>query len=221
MDRRVLRPDRGVIVAQFGLVALAAQHVDPAIAGDRGEPGQERPPAVPGRELAVHRDERFLHQIVDMVRRDPPREISFEPFAAIDEQRAIGAAIPPLRCGHQPRQRRFVDAHFKRSLAISASSENSPPPRTIRIAAIAAHSECTGHQASGKTKIGMTSVITSNAPAEKRVARPKSSSTGNKCSEKVVNGTAIAGSSGSPENSLRNSSYCDGSIRRTDRKSVV
>src|SRR3546814_5488226 len=57
-------------------------------------------------------------------------EISFEPFAAIDEQRAIGAAIPPLRCGHQPRQRRFVDAHFKRSLAISASSENSPPPRT-------------------------------------------------------------------------------------------
>src|SRR3546814_4656037 len=26
MDRLVLRPDRGVIVAQFGLVALAAQH---------------------------------------------------------------------------------------------------------------------------------------------------------------------------------------------------
>src|SRR3546814_8933574 len=42
MDRLVLGTDRGVIVAQFGLVALAAQHVDPAIARDRGEPGQER-----------------------------------------------------------------------------------------------------------------------------------------------------------------------------------
>src|SRR3546814_3799673 len=76
-----------------------------------------------------------------MMRRDPPREIAFEPFAAIGEQRAIGAAIPPLRCGHQPRQRRFVDAHCARILAISASNDNSPPPRTIRIAAIAAHSE--------------------------------------------------------------------------------
>src|SRR3546814_16542346 len=116
-----------------------------------------------------------------MVRRDPPREISFEPFAAIDEQHAIGAAIPPLRCGHQPRQRRFVDAHFKRSLAISASNENSPPPRTIRIAAIAAQSECKGHQASGTKKIWMKSVNTSSAPAETRVPRPKGNSAGNRC----------------------------------------
>src|SRR3546814_4816659 len=60
----------------------------------------------------------------------------------------------------------------------------------------------------------MTSVITSSAPAEKRVARPQSSSAGKRCSEKAVSGTATAGSSGRPENSLRNRSYCDGSIRR-------
>src|SRR3546814_17903901 len=53
MDRLVLRPDRGVIVAPFGLVALAAQHVDPAIAGDHGEPGPDPPPALPGTAPSV------------------------------------------------------------------------------------------------------------------------------------------------------------------------
>src|SRR3546814_13710993 len=113
-----------------------------------------------------------------MVRCDPPREISFEPFAAIDEQHAIGAAIPPLRCGHQPRQRRFVDAHFKRSLAISASNANSPPPRTIRIAAIAAQSEGTGHQESGTEEIWLKSVIRNRPPAETPAARPQRRSAG-------------------------------------------
>src|SRR3546814_16523477 len=98
MDRLVLGTDRGVIVAQFGLVALAAQHVDPAIARDRGEPGQECPPAIPRRELAVHRQERFLPEIVDMIRRDPPRETTFEPFSYICATPRHGTQLTPLRC---------------------------------------------------------------------------------------------------------------------------
>src|SRR3990167_6401615 len=214
VDGLVLRPDRGVIVAQFGLVALAAQHIDPAIARDRRQPWEEGACAIPGRQLAMHRHQRFLDQVVDLRGRDAPREIAFKPLAAIGEQRAIGGAVAALRRRHQMRQRGLVDAHLCRSLAASASSENKPPPRTINIAAIPAHSEWTGHQASGKTNSWMTSVMTSSAAAAPRVARPSSSSAGKRCSAKTVTGTAIAGASGRPENSDANRSYCDGSICR-------
>src|SRR5690606_31166819 len=107
----VLSPDRGVAFAEFDLVPLAAEHVDPAIARNRCEPRQKRAAAVPGRALAVQRHQSFLYKIVNLVGRAAACEVAPEPGAAIAEQRAIGCAVAALRCGHKPRERGFVNAH--------------------------------------------------------------------------------------------------------------
>ena len=87
-----------VLVLQLvGGVAIGlAQPVDPAIARNRGEPRQKRPRRIITRALAVERNERVLHQIIDSIGRNLLRKEPRQPEASLFEQNRISLLVAAL-----------------------------------------------------------------------------------------------------------------------------
>ena len=102
-----------VLVLQFvgGVAVCLAQPVDPAIARNGGKPRQKWPGRVITRTLAMKRDQRVLHQIIDCIGRNLLRKKPRQSSAGLFEQHCISLLVAALRANHQVAERFLARNH--------------------------------------------------------------------------------------------------------------
>jgi hypothetical protein len=106
-----------MVILQFvgGVAVSLAQTVDPAIARDGSEPRQEGSGGVIARALAVERNQRVLHQIIDRIGGNLLRKKPCQPAPGLFEQHRISLLVAALRARHQVTQGFLARDHARRS----------------------------------------------------------------------------------------------------------